>query len=260
MKLKNTIICLLAQASLAVAQIAENKIAPLPPGPILANPEYAQWQAVVSNETEKQSTAQTSTTSSNTSPPINSKTITTVTKTKNLRFEVIDNPTLGRITKWCDGDLQLISTPKEPEPTLYTRPDPDPAHNFFQSYAKSPFPEIAWVSPKNYTGIQKFEDRDCMVFETKSERFSEHEIKDRELEAKMSGKSVAINASESPTLIAFISVETHLPVCLKKANEVRRYQFSPNPTSMLQFPANIKSLYDLYKQQQKTSTAMPARS
>ena len=260
MKLKNIIVCLLSQASLALAQTPESKIAPLPPGPILANPEFAQWQAVAMSETEKQPAQSTATTSSNASPPVSSKTITTVTKTKNLRFEVIDNPIMGRITKWCDGDLQLISTPKEPEPSLYTRPDPDPAHNFFQSYAKSPFPEIAWVTPKNYVGIQKFEGRDCMVFETKTERYSEHEIRDRELEARMNGNKLTIDPLESSSTLAFIAVETHLPVCLKKPNEVRHYQFSPNPTSMLEFPAKIKSLYELYRQQQKTSTTAPARS
>ena len=224
MNFKHIIVCLLAQASLAVAQSPESKLPPLPPGPILANPEYAQWQTVVTSEP-----------SSNTSAANTSKTVTSVIKTKNLRLEVIDNPTIGKVTKWCDGDLQIVSTAKEPGPTLYTSPDPDPAHNFFQSYAKSPFPEIAWVSPKSYTGIQKFEGRDCMVFEAKS-------------------------PSESTSSIAFISIETHLPVCLKKASEVRRYQFSPNPTSMQDFPANIKSIYQMYKQQQKTSTAEPARS
>ena len=257
MKSQYIILFLITLVTHAGAQTTPEK-PPLPSGPILANPEYAQWQVVITQKPDKKN-PDASQKSNDTSPSVNNKITINVKKTKNLRLETIEDSSAGKITKWCDGDWQLISTPGEPEPTLYTRPDPDPAHNFFVSYAKSPFPEVAWVSAQNYVGVQKLAGRDCMVFEGKIKSFSENEIKDRDIEARLSGKTLDISNPES-SIVAYIALDNHLPVFFKNGNKENLYQFSPPPSSMLEFPPEIKALFELHKQQKKMSTVMPARS
>jgi hypothetical protein len=257
MKLRYITLFLITLSCLATAQTALEK-PPLPSGPLLANPEYAKWQVTITQEPDKKKN-DSSQASQETSAPAKSKVTINVTKTKNLRLELIEDSFAGKITKWCNGDWQLVSTTGEPDPTLYTKPDPDPAHNFFVSYAKSPFPEVASVSAQNYNGMQKVSGKDCMVFEGKVKVLSEYEIKDREVEARRTGNKTAILNPESSTT-AFIDLETRLPVMFLKDKEVHMYEFAPQPSTMLEFPANIKELFELHRQERKMSTAMPARS
>lgn len=235
---------------------------PLPSGALLANPEFAQWQVTIADQT-KQAPAPSSGESSGqaasakaVSAKAATQTIIRVTKTKNIRYQEIVDPSTGKVTIWCEDNLQVMMTPGEPMPTLYSAPDP--TNPYYVSYTKSPFPECAWVSAKNYTGIQKINGRDCIVFGDKIGD-EQSDVQERENEAKLLGKKAYTGKYESP-VAAYIDLETRLPVISRKGSEIRTYQFYPAPRTMLPLPSDIAAVIKQYEQRLKDYSRTPAHS
>ncbi|XHR29647.1 MAG: hypothetical protein ACFUZC_03625 [Chthoniobacteraceae bacterium] len=80
------------------------------------------------------------------------------------------------------------------------------------------FPELEWVSAKNFVGVRTEGDRKCLVFQ--EERFTEFH-------------------GSLGMAVALVDAEKRLPVGYRFLNEIRRYTILPAPPAKLTMPAEF---------------------
>jgi hypothetical protein len=90
---------------------------------------------------------------------------------------------------------------------------------FYTDFSKSDFPEMAWISKENYTGVQKVGDKDAFVF-----------------------KMEFVVPGEPPETIvrtAAIDVATQLPIYATEQNRMQVYRFDATPAAPLSVPQKV---------------------
>ena len=92
------------------------------------------------------------------------------------------------------------------------------------------FPEFAWISKQNFTGIQTIEGKKCLVF---TATVDPERIENPRLFAQTSGNSDP-NAKMPAT--AIIDLDTRLPVSVQCGSRVQTYQVLAAPTEGLVVP------------------------
>jgi hypothetical protein len=234
------------------ALVAQNeKLPPLPPGPLPANPDYAKWEVDISDPARKSQPG------ADGRPKQPQNYGATITKTGNIRYEVIVEADGDQLVKWCDGRLQWFKRPLWPKAVLWTAPNV--ANPYYVSYERSTFPELSWVSPKNYSGVKEVMGRKCLVFNERIQAFSSDELGELRLATKRNGKPFDPD-DYKVSATACIDFETRLPIQFDKGTEIHVYRFFPTPTSMLQLPPEIEEQKRAEEQLQKDYARRPAAS
>ncbi len=94
------------------------------------------------------------------------------------------------------------------------------------------FPELGWISERNFIGIEEQAGRKFLVFRN-------HEPK----------PSISAASTMTPdtglAMEAYLDAETRLPVIFRNSAGTHNYQYDTPPTEMLSLPSEVKSALDL---------------
>jgi len=146
----------------------------LPPGPLLSNGgDVSAWEIDYSYATDQSSTVAADGTAKPTYPvpPPNSYLLLPIRKVMIFRSKPQFHVTIieldgEQFDQWSDGDLTFFRTPDSSAITIFS--DPRNALKF-PDVKDTDFPDMEWVSPSNYMGVQTIRSRPCFVFTQKGE-------------------------------------------------------------------------------------------
>ncbi len=226
----------------------------LPEGPLLANPEFAQWQVTVAIGKPAAAASGTASPVATGTAPAPLVLGAVIMKTRTIRYEQIKDANGEDLVKWCDGDMQWFRRQGWPQCILYTGPDDN--NPYYVSYAKSPFPEVAWVSSRNFQGIQTLGGNKCLVFSGKKMLFSGSQLEDIRDNLKKAGKPFVRN-DYMTDVTAFIEITSRLPVLYQAGNATYTYKYSTPPASMLTLPPEMEASKEAEAQKRKDYARRP---
>lgn len=214
---------LLAAASLLNGQQADvDVVADLPVGPLLKSaPDFSQWTVKYEypKATDPKDQAQNG-----------AETIqVSIVKTGNIVSEEIVDRRGGHESIWHVGGTQ------------YRKPAGQ--GDWFESVASvggnignsdfSPLPANGyrgwdWIGPDSYAGTIALDTGACFVF-----------VPGGAQKLKASGGAPTKDQIAAQPLIAFVNVETRLPVALRVGGITQRFVFAAPPTAIQQFPSDL---------------------
>jgi len=207
---------------------------PLPAGPVLHRaPESANWVITFvypkALKTENESGPE---------PSRRLQTLT-VTKTKEIYFEVKMYSDGSRRESWHVGNLQ-ISAPAGTrnyntyEPSSFSESNADPS--LYTDYSKTDFPAMGWVSAQNYIGMHTVRDAEYLIFQQSIQSI-----------VPEMGYGVSL-------LTACIDAHTRLPIWVQSRDAMLSYQFNAAPQARLTLPGEVQQILDKRAKAVKTLT------
>jgi len=146
---------------------------------------------------------------------------TLVKKTGTIRCEITDGALGHNYTKWCSGNLQAQVYPGVKDPVISVSSGNSGA-------SASDFPGFDWISPKNYIGIRKALGMDCLAFQQGGGR------------------------------LAYVSVETRLPVMLQQSEFTYVYQFQTPPAAIQVPPSEVQEAFKVLLERSQRAARKPA--
>jgi len=235
---------------------------PLPPGPLLKRaPEYSTWtvtcqgQPVEGKESVKPATA-------GEEKPKDKNPVTiaaTVVKTGSTILELSTDTGGKRKEIWHVGGLMVMKQPDTAEPIVW--PDSVQADIYSVDFATADFAGLDWVSAITYSGMAKYQGRDCIQF---TGEVSPLNPKAREEEAIAIGQAIAFGQPVPHELkvpaVAYIDLETRLPLVVMFGKEKRIYQYGTPPATELTLPPELANAVKEREKQMKRLSSGPARA
>jgi hypothetical protein len=220
---------------------------PLPRGPLLNRaPGFAQWLKSTKNEAPDTATIPDQSTKYDVRE--------LVKQTGDVRYEITVTGTVSRTEKWCEGNYQAIVIPGQ-QPAISARGGSEMGGNF-TDYSKTDFPDFAWVTKRNYAGVETIEGVDCLVFHKADENENAPGAPVGPAAATSSASSAAPSIPQTGDT-AFIDLKSRLPVLIHVAGATTLYQFEPPPTAMQALPANLQEAFDFLEARQKRAAFIP---
>lgn len=261
MKIQAHIILLLGCASLAMGQAPSPSpsVPPLPPGPLLKRaPDFSSWTVTVQGSATGPMEASTGgeSPSKEKQPPA---TVSTVTKTGSTILEQNVDATGERRSVWHYSGLRIVPGVGGATPMIC--PDYGGGDIFSINFASSDFAGLDWLSPAAYAGIEKYQGNDCIVFKgAVSPHHVRDQIAEREYIEQMRGFGQPVGDALRVPAVAYISLETRLPLMVAFGNEKRFYQYGPAPTAPLELPPEVAGQVKEYLVRIQRLSAPPSRS
>lgn len=230
MKLKNIIVCLLAQSSLGFAQTSQvQEPPPLPPGPPITKVEKGTWSVVITEgkPVEKAPTQAPSGHEGRPSqppPPVENWTISKYGKILNMT----GSDFMGPFVRWVIPEGQFI---KRAGTDLFILDSTQLPTGEFVSYTGSDFPECQWVNRSDYKGVQSLDGKTSFyVFENKQQ------------------VSHPYGSVEPPgSMMCYVDQTTRLPVKMVKNGRTFTYSYNLNSTPQLKLPKEIEAFVEAMK-------------
>jgi hypothetical protein len=108
------------------------------------------------------------------------------------------------VDEWSEGTGVYRTASGLPDPFLQNAGE----FTGFPDYTKVDFPDMEWISPTTYQGVQVMGGRPCLVFKTGE-------------------------------MTAWIDLESRLPVQWQRGNETRTFKQLSPPTDILRMPPRI---------------------
>jgi hypothetical protein len=211
---------------------------PLPSGPLLKRaPDPYEWVIRVDTEESAKPPQQ-----AKAPPPPPPKTLV-VTKGGKVVREAVGYANGAAVEIWHRGGVAITKSPENQTWIVSSG-----ARTGFDSpdYVTSDFSGLEWISPSTYTGIQSFGGRKVIVFTGSVCDKSEADLAtikngvDRQRgEETLSHKPIskAFDPNDyKVSAVAFIDLETRLPLMLKYGNLTRSYQYRIPSQSILTLP------------------------
>jgi hypothetical protein len=148
-----------------------------------------------------------------------------VTRTETLRHEVITWNNNTQTENWFDGKIGFLESPSNKDiAVIDLKRDPSGITFMARRDASDYF---AWLSATNYEGTESYKGKLCYKFLTK-------------LAASGEGSKPIWDK------IAWIEVETKLPVALQMLQTLYTYDFHAAPTTSLILPPKFQEVFDRY--------------
>jgi len=238
---------------------------PLPPGPLLKRaPDYSTWTVACQGHPVKgKGPVNRSTTGEEKSKEQEGKeaiTITsTVVKTGPTILELNADTDGKRKEIWHIGGLMVMKEPDAAEPIVW--PDSVQADINSVNFAAADFAGLDWISATTYSGMAKYQGRDCIQF---TGEVSPLNPKAREEEAIAIGQAIAfgqpVPQESKVAAVAYIDLETRLPLVVTFGSEKRFYQYGTPPTAELTLPPELENAVRDRKKQMKRLSTAPAKA
>ena len=247
------------------ATTMSSALPPLPPGPLLKRaPDYATWTVTCQGHPAKgRAPAKSSTTGEEKPKDKEGKeaaTIaSTVVKTGSTILELNADTDGKRREIWHIGGLMVMKQPDAAEPTVW--PDSAQADIYSVNFAAADFAGLDWISANTYTGMAKYQGRDCIQF---TGEVSPLNPRAREEEAIAIGQAIAFGQpapqETKVTAVAYIDLETRLPLVVTFGDEKRIYQYGTPPAAELTLPPELENAVKEREKQLKRLSTAPARA
>jgi hypothetical protein len=213
-----------------------------PPGPLIQAraPEYSRWTMTTFTTSGPQAQGGTS----DGSQPAPSNTIasaTTITKTgdtihvtwSDWNSDVWNIWVQGRLQAfvWPDGKTIGVPAPQPPSTSSKSKY----GNPLFQDFTASDFHGFEWISPANFTGIEKVGGKKCLIF-----------------------RSTSSFLGVTSPLVAATDLETRLPVQLQDGTMTTVYQFQAIGQTMQSPPENVQKFFNTLPHNTASSVPAPA--
>lgn len=218
--------------------------AQLPPGPLLAIPDEAQWQVTVSQEKDPANATNSERTV---------ELIKSVAISDNVRHEETKDASGSKLSIWCRGEDEIYKSSSLNQ--FFFCPPSD-----LQHYITNPgklFPELDWISTSNFIGSKNVNGKPCLVFGDPPSLITQAQSSEL-----LANETVDISYFKKSELskIAYIEQETRLPIYYQEGAGSYVYQFGPVPRSPLVLPEEITAMIKLRDERIKRLSIQPARS
>ncbi|MDR3404158.1 MAG: hypothetical protein P4L99_16795 [Chthoniobacter sp.] len=242
-----------------------SSLPPLPPGPLLKRaPDYSTWTVTCQGHPVKGREPVKPSTTGEEKPkgkegkePVTIA--STVVKTGSTILELNADTDGRRKEIWHIGGLMVMKQPDVAEPTVW--PDSAQADIYTVNFAAGDFAGLDWISATTYTGMAKYQGRDCIQF---TGEVSPLNPKAREEEAIAIGQAIAfgqpVPVESKVAAVAYIDLETRLPLVVTFGNEKRFYQYGTPPTADLTLPPELANAVKEHEKQMKRLSIAPARA
>lgn len=212
------------------AQKANPTPADLPPGPPIEKraPDPSQWliTTTLSGTAALNDQANAEKSAKATEGPSMTKIM--VTKTGNIyRVEHLDEAR-QLWTIFASGATQIMVWPdRHSAAELAVSNNPDAPNPFMTDFSVTDFPGFKWVGWDKYSEMKSYKGIKCIVFR------GEQSLVD-------SGYPSA--GRQHRTVMAYVNVETRLPVVLVDADEANVFEWKPAPKGMLTLPPSAMAV------------------
>jgi len=182
----------------------------------------------------------------------------TVVKTGSTILE-LNTDTNGKRTEiWHVGGIRVMKMPGAAEPIVW--PDSAQAYIYSVNFAVSDFAGLDWISAKTYTGMAKYQGRDCIVFKGEVSPLTPRA---HEEEMVAIGQAIAFGQPVPQEIrvpaTAYIDLETRLPLFVQFGNEKRFYRYGDPPQAPLALPPELKNSLKAYSQHIQNLSAPASR-
>ncbi|EDY20615.1 hypothetical protein CfE428DRAFT_1812 [Chthoniobacter flavus Ellin428] len=237
----------------------------LPPGPLLKRaPDYSTWTVTCQGHPiEGREPVKAATTGEEKPKDKEGKEpvimASTVVKAGSTILELSTDTGGKRTEIWHVGGLMVMKRSDDAEPSVW--PDSVQADIYSVNFAVADFAGLDWISPTTYTGMAKYQGRDCIQFKGD---VSPLNPKAREEEAIAIGQAIAFGQPAPQEVkvaaVAYIDLETRLPLFVTFGKEKRIYQYGTPPTAELTLPAELASAVKEREKQMKRLSTRPAKA
>lgn len=134
-------------------------------------------------------------------------------------------------------------------------------HEDYSDYSRSDFENLEWIGMDNYQGVRSVGGRVVHVFEVSHEekRLTPRERSDRVVlnETQAERTLGEETNADGRRLIAFLDVETQLPVFFDDGEVARIYRFSDAPTGRLRIPDEFATAFAKWNEEVNASNLAP---
>jgi len=252
-------------------------IPPLPPGPLLKRtPAFCHWTVkdagTLPGGTEQAS--QTATGGASKPKVIRQE---SVTKTGSLICEELLDDRGREFERWHVNGVQILISSGATAPLVF--PDSGGDDIYTPNFNTSDFAGLDWISEKNYSGVVKVMGRDCLVFRGEVTALPTQERREVKLQADREREAMAIASAarkngaadtappveiaierekEKVPAVAFIDIDTRLPIVAYFGKVTRNYQYDPSPPPMLVLPPGLAGAQKEYSTRVSNLSALPA--
>ena len=238
---------------------------PLSPGPLLKRaPDYSTWTVTCQGHSlgGRQPVKPATTGEEKPKDKDGKEPVTiasTVIKTGSAILELNADTDGKRKEIWHIGGLMVMKQPDAAEPIVW--PDSVQADIYSVNFAAADFAGLDWISATTYTGMAKYQGRDCIQF---TGEVSPLNPKAREEEAIAIGQAIAfgqpVPQETKVAAVAYIDLETRLPLVVTFGNEKRFYQYGTPPTADLTLPPELANAVKEREKQMKRLSIGPSRA
>ena len=214
-------------------------------------PKIAQWIATHSKISwdDKQGEAGSSTSSANKPPQLTETGRDEVAKSGNIRHVIYNKAPNFHVEIWIKDNHEFFFRPDLKGP-IYT--PLETLNNPYKIELDRDFPDFDWISPANFCGIEKINNRECLVFLSGSTSSNDNQKTNREV---LLQDPYAIYRAPSS---ACVDLQSRLPVLIKEGDEIIAYQFSSSPQTIT-LPNDLQTLLDNQEKAHKQMISMPGR-
>ena len=236
---------------------------PLPAGPLLnRTPDYSTWTVSI----QKSKTAGEKSPKTGAVDGKNSQekpavvTQSRIVKTGSTILELNVDVQGKKEEIWHLSGLRAMKPPDASPPII--APDTGGGSDIYSTnFAVSDFAGLDWITANTFTGMAKYQGRDCIEFKA---TVSPLNARDRQEEAIAIGQAIAFGQPAPPVFkvaaVAYIDLETRLPLVVTFGKEKRIYQYGTPPTADLTLPAELANAVKEREKQMKRLTSAPARA
>jgi hypothetical protein len=235
---------------------------PLPPGPLLKRtPDYSSWSVTSQGTPLAGGAHATSATDGGSQGQKKEAVVTqlTVVKTGLRILEYYVDATGQRHEIWHVAGLRImLHLAGAAKPLIcpeYGGGDIDSI-----DFAVSDFAGLDWVSAKTYSGVANYQGRDCIVFKSS---VSPLDAEAQKMEAITIKGAKGYGYNPPPPVkvpaMAYIDLDTRLPLVVQFGGEKRTYQYGLAPRALLQLPAQLAGPAEEYEHRIEALSAPASR-
>jgi hypothetical protein len=240
----------------ALAHAQDTKMPPLPDGPLLKRtPDFAAW-----NVTDQGNpVAGTGSSSGNGAAGKQIVAQAKFVKTGSTIFEQSSDAT-GKLQEiWHINGIRLAKIAGAPTPTIC--PDFGGGDIFSINFSTSDFAGLDWISKDSYAGIVKYQGKDCILFKGEVSPISLGE-QNAQIARIAADKAQGITPEEMVKVpaVAYIDLETRLPVVAVFGSQKRTYQYNSPPTEKLAPPVELTGPLKAYLVRLRRVSAPPSKA
>lgn len=242
--------------------VPQPSIPPMPSGPLLKRaPDYSTWSVTCYGHL-MESKEPARATATGEEKPKEKEPVTmasTVVKTGSTILE-LNTDTQGKRTEiWHVSGIMVMKLPDAANPVVW--PDSGQAYIYSVNFAASDFAGLDWISAKTYTGMAKYQGKDCIEFKGEVSPLTPSAHANEMIEigqAKVFG--LPVPQEIKVPAVAYIDLETRLPLYVQFGNEKRTYQYGTPPSAPQVLPAELAGAVEEYAKRIKRLSAPAPRA
>src|SRR6187402_1900442 len=254
-------LCILAWAFSAAPLWAQDPtLPPLPPGPLLKRtPDYSTWIVTVEAplNLNRPITAKGAAGEEGHEKPVILKQAAVKTGTTILEQSIDAQGQRHEI--WHVSGFRIVKLPGAPSPDV--SPEYGGGDIYSINFAVSDFAGLDWISAKTYSGMAKYQGRDCIAFSTSLSPLNARAQEEESIaieQARAFGQQVP-DETKVPAA-AYIDLETRLPLLVTYGHEKRIYQYGAPPQEPLAIPPELADPIKQYEGKIKKLSAPAPRA